>query len=129
MSLKSSFAIVLRVLRSKRNISQRDFGDTSRTFLSRLEGARASITLDKLEQVSQRLQLSPLTILTLTLSEQSGRTATDLIDSLRCEIEQLQGDGGVSGLEIPTRLDVRSRSRLQPSLATRTKRTETPPAL
>jgi len=126
MSLKSSFAIVLRVLRSKRNISQRDFGDTSRTFLSRLEGARASITLDKLEQVSRRLQLSLLTILTLTLSEQSGRPAADLIDSLRCEIEHLQGDGGVPGLEVA--FDGRSPSRLQPSLVTRAKQAE-PPAL
>lgn len=72
MSLKSSFAIVLRALRCKRNLSQRDFGDTSRTFLSKLEGARSSLTLDKLEQVSQRLELSPLTLLALTLSQESG---------------------------------------------------------
>ncbi|MFI8558208.1 helix-turn-helix domain-containing protein [Pseudomonas putida] len=122
MSLKSSFAIVLRALRSKRNISQRDFGDTSRTFLSRLEGARASITLDKFEQVSQRLQLSPLTILTITLSEQSGRPAADLIDSLRCEIEHLQGDGGLPGLEVVA--DGRLSSRLQPSFAASAKQTE-----
>lgn len=124
MSLKSSFAIVLRALRSKRNISQRDFGGASRTFLSKLEGARASITLDKLEQVSQRLELSPLTILTLTLSEKTGRPPADLINSLRCEIEHLQGDGDVPGLEVVTLFDRRSRSRLQPSLATRTKQTE-----
>ncbi len=122
MSLKSSFAIVLRALRSKRNISQRDFGDTSRTFLSKLEGARASITLDKLEQVSQRLELSPLTILTLTISEQTGRPPVDLINSLRCEIEHLQGDGGVTGLDVP--FDGHSSSRLQPSLAARAKQNE-----
>ncbi|MBF8776266.1 MULTISPECIES: helix-turn-helix domain-containing protein [Pseudomonas putida group] len=98
MSLKSSFAIVLRALRSKRNISQRDFGDTSRTFLSKLEGGRSSITLDKLEQVSQRLELSPLTLLTLTLSEQTGKPATDLIEGLRSEIEDLERDEGVPGL-------------------------------
>ncbi|MBP2262325.1 transcriptional regulator with XRE-family HTH domain [Pseudomonas sp. BP8] len=95
MSLKSSFATVLRALRNKRNISQRDFGDTSRTFLSKLEGARSSITLDKLEQVSQRLELSPLTLVTLTLSEQTGKPAADLIDGLRREIESLEQDGAV----------------------------------
>ncbi len=54
MSLKSSFATVLKTLRSKRNISQRNFGDTSRTYLSKLEGGHCSITLDKLDQLSQR---------------------------------------------------------------------------
>lgn len=93
MSLKAPFAVVLRTLRGVRNISQRDFGDTSRTFLSKLEGARASITLDKLEQVSQRLDLSPLTLLTLTLQEQTGKTAARLIEELLREIECLEADG------------------------------------
>lgn len=42
-------------------------------------------------------------MLTLTLSEQTGRPAADLIDSLRCEIEHLQSDGGIPGLEGATR--------------------------
>ncbi|WP_338444699.1 XRE family transcriptional regulator [Pseudomonas sp. LTR0] len=99
MSLKSSFAIVLRTLRTRRKISQRDFGDTSRTFLSKLEGARSSLTLDKLEQVSHRLELSSLTLLTLTLSQESGRTAAELIDDVRSEIERLERDGDVPVLE------------------------------
>lgn len=99
MSLKSSFAIVLRTLRTRRNISQRDFGDTSRTFLSKLEGARSSLTLDKLEQVSHRLELSSLTLLILTLSRESGRSAAELIEDLRSEIEGLERDGGIPGLE------------------------------
>ncbi|MNJ58229.1 helix-turn-helix protein [compost metagenome] len=53
MALKSSFAVVLRALRSKRNISQREFADTtSRTYLSKLESGKSSVTLDKLEQLS-----------------------------------------------------------------------------
>lgn len=99
MSLKSSFAIVLRTLRTRRKISQRDFGDTSRTFLCKLEGARSSLTLDKLEQVSHRLELSSLTLLTLTLSQESGRTAAELIDDVRSEIERLERDGDVPSLE------------------------------
>lgn len=99
MSLKSSFAIVLRALRSKRNITQRDFGDTSRTFVSKLEGGKSSLTLDKLDQVSQRLELSPLTLLALTLSLDTGKSSAELIEQLRLEIENLDGDGGVPGLE------------------------------
>lgn len=60
MTLKASFASVLRALRSKRNITQRDFADTtSRTYLSKLELGKSSITLDKLDQVSRRLDVSP----------------------------------------------------------------------
>ncbi|HEN8726843.1 TPA: helix-turn-helix domain-containing protein [Pseudomonas putida] len=99
MSLKSSFAIVLRALRSQRKITQRDFGDTSRTFLSKLEGGKSSLTLDKLEQVSQRLEVSSLTLLTLTLSLESGRSSAELIDDLRLEIENLERDGGLPRLE------------------------------
>lgn len=99
MSLKSSFAIVLRALRSQRKITQRDFGDTSRTFLSKLEGGKSSLTLDKLEQVSQRLGASSLTLLTLTLSLESGRSSAELIDDLRLEIESLERDGGLPRLE------------------------------
>ena len=100
MTLKTSFATVLKAIRSKRNISQRDFGDTSRTYLSKLEGARSSITLDKLEQVSQRLGLSPLTLMTLTLCAETGKPAIDLISHLRAEIESLERDGGLPGLEM-----------------------------
>lgn len=104
MTLRTSFSTVLRALRAKRNISQRDFGDTaSRTFLSKLEGGRASPTLDKLEQISQRLDLSPLSLLTLTLSADSGLSVNDLIKALKAEMEGLQRDGGVEGLEYEMR--------------------------
>lgn len=100
MTLKTSFATVLRSLRCKRNISQRDFGETSRTYLSKLEGARSNITLEKLGHVSQRLDLSPLTLMTLTLSEETGRSAAELIDQVCGEIVRLERDGGVPGLKL-----------------------------
>ncbi|WP_262499601.1 helix-turn-helix domain-containing protein [Pseudomonas rhodesiae] len=80
--LKSSSATVLRALRSKRNITQRGFADTtSRTYLSKLESGKPSITLDKLEQLSDRLELSPLALLTLTVSEDTGVPTTTLIQN------------------------------------------------
>lgn len=93
-------ARVLRALRSKRNITQRDFVDTtSRTYLSKLELGKSSITLDKLQQVSERLGLSSLTLLTLTLSEDSGHPAKDLISKLSAELADLQRHGGLTGLK------------------------------
>lgn len=116
MTLKTSFATVLKAIRSKRNISQRDFGDTSRTYLSKLEGARSSITLDKLEQVSQRLGLCPLTLMTLTLSAETGKPAIDLINHLRAEIEGLEHDGGLPGLEMAMQgITARTPRKQQPT--------------
>lgn len=99
MTLKTSFASVLRALRSKRNITQRDFADTtSRTYLSKRELGKSSITLDKLDQVSRRLELSPLTLLTLTLSEDTGKPPSELISKLQLEIADLQREDGLHGL-------------------------------
>jgi len=101
MTLKASFASVLRALRSKRNITQRDFADTtSRTYLSKLELGKSSITLDKLDQISRRLNLSPLTLLTLTLSEDSGSSPSELISKLQLEITDLQQEDGLPGLRV-----------------------------
>lgn len=122
MTLKASFASVLRALRSKRNITQRDFADaTSRTYLSKLELGKSSITLDKLEQVSKRLGLSPLTLLTLTLSEDSGKPAKDLISKLSAELADLQRDGGLTGLKLTVSVvqEVRAPAAQQGSRASR----------
>ncbi|PXX72577.1 MULTISPECIES: helix-turn-helix domain-containing protein [unclassified Pseudomonas] len=122
MTLKTSFASVLRALRSKRNITQRDFADTtSRTYLSKLELGKSSITLDKLEQVSERLGLSPLTLLTLTLSEDSGQPAKDLISKLSTELADLQRDGGLAGLKISVNVaeDARAPAAQRTSRAAR----------
>ncbi|EKT4454814.1 helix-turn-helix domain-containing protein [Pseudomonas sp. yb_9] len=100
MTLKSSFATVLRVLRCHRNITQRGFADTtSRTYLSKLETGRSSLTLDKLEQLSERLEVSPLTLVALTLSEDTGLTADELLVRTRNEIRALESEGRIPGLQ------------------------------
>ncbi|MBI6908333.1 XRE family transcriptional regulator [Pseudomonas palleroniana] len=85
-----------------RNLSQRGSGDgTSRTYLSKLETEKSSITLDKLDQLSQRLELSPLTLLTLTLSESTGQQAQELIAKLSLELEDFHQSSGLSELPVP----------------------------
>ncbi|WP_262925933.1 hypothetical protein [Pseudomonas chlororaphis] len=43
--------------------------------MSKLETGKSSITLDKLDQLSERLELSSLTLLTLTPSKSTGQPA------------------------------------------------------
>lgn len=110
MALKSSFANVLRVLRNQRNITQRGFADTtSRTYLSKLETGRSSITLDKLEQLSERLEMSPLTLVALTLSEDTGQTANELLARTQNEIRALESDGRIPGLQATLGNDLAAR--------------------
>ncbi|ENB9666097.1 MULTISPECIES: helix-turn-helix domain-containing protein [Pseudomonas] len=91
MTLKASFATVLR---AKRNISQREFADTTRrTYLSKLEAGKSSITSDKLQQLSDRLCPSPLTLLTLTISESTDESTTELVNKLSGEIYGLASKG------------------------------------
>ncbi|GLO16755.1 MULTISPECIES: helix-turn-helix domain-containing protein [Pseudomonas] len=122
MTLKSSFANVLRVLRSQRNITQRGFADTtSRTYLSKLETGRSSLTLDKLEQLSERLEVSPLTLVALTLSEDTGQTANELLVRTRNEIRALESHGRIPGLQATLGDDLAATPSLTSSRNPRTK--------
>lgn len=71
-------------------------------YLSKLELGKSSITLDKLEQLSQCLDLSPPTIPTLTLSEDAGGPPHALLFRVQAELAALQIDGAVHGLDEQT---------------------------
>ncbi len=57
------------------------------------EAGKSSITLDKLQQLSDRLGLSPLTLLTLTISESTGESTTELVNKFCGEIRGLASKG------------------------------------
>jgi hypothetical protein len=62
---------------------------------------KSSITLDKLDQLSPRLGLSPITLLTLTLSESTGQPAQEMVVKLSSELEDIHQSGGLSELRFP----------------------------
>lgn len=56
MSLKKAFAAVLKAMRNSRGLTQKHLSDaSSRTYLSELERGQSSLTLDKLQALSQTL--------------------------------------------------------------------------
>jgi transcriptional regulator with XRE-family HTH domain len=66
MSLREGFASALRQIRTSRNLTQEDFGEvSSRTYLSSLERAMKSPTLDKVEELASVLKVHPITLLAL----------------------------------------------------------------
>lgn len=108
MSLKIAFATVLKVMRNSRGITQRHLSQaSSRTYLSKLERAQSSLTLDKLDALSDTLQLSPLTVVAMALGARTGEPACTLVDRLKTELSDLEQNGVLRELgmsaEAPTK--------------------------
>ena len=101
MSLKTAFAAVLKAMRTSRGLTQEHLSDaSSRTYLSKLERAQSSLTLDKLQAISQTLELSPLTLVTITLANESGAPLQDLLNRLETELIDLRRSGVLRDLGI-----------------------------
>lgn len=64
MNLRHALALTLKTARKSRKLTQEDFGIvSSRTYLSALERALKSPTIDKLDEISQTLDMHPASIL------------------------------------------------------------------
>lgn len=101
MSLKTAFAAVLKSMRTSRGLTQKHLSDaSSRTYLSKLERAQSSLTLDKLQAISRTLELSPLTLVAITLGTESRTPLRDLLDRLESELVDLRHSGVLKDLEI-----------------------------
>lgn len=67
MDTRRAFALAFRQTRKACRLTQEDFGVvSSRTYVSSLERAMKSPTLDKLEELARAMDVHPLTLLALT---------------------------------------------------------------
>ena len=91
MSIEKSFGQALRAARTANHLSQEDFSDvSSRTYLSSLERGLKSPTLEKIQSLSERMGIHPLTLMTMTYLYEAGETdATRVIDQVKSEIENV----------------------------------------
>ncbi len=85
------FGGALRFARSARSLSQEDFsGSTTQAHLSRLEGGRKEPTLAKIEELSDRLEIHPLTLLSLAYARVGGHPSLkDLLRRVEAELQSL----------------------------------------
>lgn len=66
MELGEALAVAIKTTRKARGLTQEDFGVvSSRTYLSSLERALKSPTIDKLEEISSVLNVAPAALLLL----------------------------------------------------------------
>lgn len=75
MDIRQAFGHSLRVARKAKGLSQEDFSiASSRTYLSSLERGLKSPTMDKIISLAERMEIHPLTLMTLTYLCQKGET-------------------------------------------------------
>lgn len=99
MSLKPAFAAVLRSVRGAQHRTQENLADAaSRTYLGKLENGASSITLDKLDELADALNLSPLTLLALTLSARDSEPPQDRLERACEEVRLIEDSVGMQAI-------------------------------
>ncbi|WJM96190.1 helix-turn-helix domain-containing protein [Pseudomonas defluvii] len=100
MDIKLAFAAALRAMRGTKGLTQEMVArSTSRPYVGRLEKGDSAPTLDKLQALSNALDVSPLTILALTLATQDEQPVSALVSRLKQELAQFEKSGGMEVLQ------------------------------
>lgn len=99
MSNKPAFAAVLRALRLTRGLSQGALADAlSAPRLSALESGKSTPSLDRLEALSDLLNISPTAVLALTQAIQSNEPASAILERARLDLIAFEQEGGMDHL-------------------------------
>jgi transcriptional regulator with XRE-family HTH domain len=93
MTLRRGFATALQFVRKSRGLTQEDFSDiSSRTYLSSLERAIKSPTLDKVEELASVLKVHPATLVVLASMHGECRDLQQVMDKITEDIHTLEAD-------------------------------------
>lgn len=103
MSLKIAFAGVLKAMRAGKGLTQRNLAEvSSRTYVSKLERAQSSPTLEMITALSGTLGVNPLTLVAITLCAESGQSVNALLRRTQEELADLAQAGILRDLKIPS---------------------------
>lgn len=95
MQLKDALAAVLRGARAHQGLDYEDLaGATHRTYVGKLEQARANPTLEKLGEIADYLGLDVLAVVTLALAAKSGEPPSTVLQRAALQIEDFEASGG-----------------------------------
>jgi transcriptional regulator with XRE-family HTH domain len=99
MSLRKAFAAALQHLRAHHGFSQQEVANKiDQSYVSRLEAAQASVTLEVSEELAEALQVHPMALLALVYSSKTGMSPMKVLQDALAEVEVL----GMSQVHIPT---------------------------
>ncbi|WP_394235526.1 helix-turn-helix domain-containing protein [Pseudomonas anguilliseptica] len=92
MEVRDSFSKALRLVRQRQGLTQEDFSIvSSRTYVSMLERAATSPTLEKLDGLCKVLDIHPVTLLAITylLGPESPGSRESLLKIVGDELDRL----------------------------------------
>lgn len=94
MDIKKAFGLALKKARKSKLLTQEDFSEvSSRTYISSLERGKKSITLEKLEEISETLKMHPISVMCLTyLIYDENQSIDNFINLLNQELSHLTID-------------------------------------
>ncbi|MFK3919148.1 helix-turn-helix domain-containing protein [Pseudomonas fulva] len=86
MALMPALAALVRVIRNAKTLSQEEMsGSVEARHLHNIENALSSITIDKLEATSDKLNVAPSALVVHASALERGLTDEQILDSLRVE--------------------------------------------
>lgn len=95
MQLKDALAAVLRGARAHQGLDYEDLaGATHRTYVGKLEQARANATLEKLDEIADYLGLDLLTMVTLAIAAQGEELPSEALQRTALRIREFEVSGG-----------------------------------
>ena len=95
MHLKEALAGALRGARAHQGLSYEELaGATHRTYVGKLEQARANTTLEKLDEISDYLGLDLLTMVTLVIAAQGDELPSEALQRTAMRIREFEMSGG-----------------------------------
>ena len=95
MHLKEALAGALRGARAHQGLSYEELaGATHRTYVGKLEQARANATLEKLDEISDYLGLDLLTMVTLVIAAQGDELPSEALQRTAMRIREFELSGG-----------------------------------
>ncbi|MFR0713628.1 helix-turn-helix domain-containing protein [Enterobacterales bacterium BD_CKDN230030183-1A_HGKHYDSX7] len=94
MALMPALAALVRVIRNAKALSQEEMsGSVEARHLHNIENALSSITIDKLEAISDKLSIDPAALVVLASALEKGLTDEQILDSLRAEFAKVDAIG------------------------------------
>lgn len=90
MSLRNSFAAVLRLLRHQKGMTQSDISKTvAQSHVSQLESAKTTATIDVSCELASAMKIQPVSLITLALACYDQRTPREILSEVLAELEEL----------------------------------------
>lgn len=90
MSLRNSFAAVLRLLRHQKGLTQSDISKTvAQSHVSQLESAKTTATVDVSCELASAMEIQPGSLITLALACYGQRTPRELLSEVLAELDEL----------------------------------------